>query len=196
VWIVGLDASFGMLHEARRGGRSGRYVQADAQRLPLPDGCVERVMANHMLYHVPDREQALREMRRVLRAGGRVVLTTNGADFGRSWRDLHTAVAERLGYRVDESVARRFTLDDLALVRRVFPSAEREVLAGDLVFGSAEPAMRYYASGMVDGIVDAPADGSHRAPLLQAMAEQIEAIIAAEGEFRVAKTVGWFWATV
>src|SRR5262249_36286561 len=41
-----------------------------------------------MLYHVPDRPRAAREMRRVLRTGGVCVIVTNGTQHTRSMRDL------------------------------------------------------------------------------------------------------------
>ncbi len=37
--------------------------QAEAEALPFAAGSCDRVMANHMLYHVPHQEQALRELR-------------------------------------------------------------------------------------------------------------------------------------
>ena len=90
----------------------------------------------------------------------------------------------------------RFTLDDLALVQAVFPSAERYVLDNALVFHDPEPAVRYYASGAVDRIVDRPADGSHRERLVQLVRRGIEAIIEREGVFRDPKPTGCFVAEV
>lgn len=52
-------------------------VTADAQALPFRDGVFDRAMANHVLYLVEDRTQVLRELRRVTRPGGRVVMATN-----------------------------------------------------------------------------------------------------------------------
>src|SRR5262249_9529018 len=42
-------------------------------RLPLPDGCADRVFCNSLLWRTADRVAALREMRRVLRPGGRAL---------------------------------------------------------------------------------------------------------------------------
>jgi ubiquinone/menaquinone biosynthesis C-methylase UbiE len=198
--VVGIDRSHGMLREARARAVSDGYqvgvAQADAQALPFADGLFDRVLAAHMLYHVPDREQALREMRRVLRTGGRVVLVTNGARFLGRLEQLHLDAAASLGYTPTAGDASRFTLEDLELVRSVFPSAERYVLDNALLFQDAEPALRYYASGLVERIRDRPVDGSHRERLLPLVRAGIEAIIASEGSFRDPKPTGCFVAHI
>jgi SAM-dependent methyltransferase len=80
-WEVTLsDLSAGMLAQARRSLSSSRLASLDAQALPFPAARFDAVIANHMLYHVPDRPQALAEIRRVLKAGGRVYAATGGRD--------------------------------------------------------------------------------------------------------------------
>ena len=49
-------------------------VQADAQNLALPDGMADWVIANSVFPHVHDKAFTLREMYRVLRRGGRMVI--------------------------------------------------------------------------------------------------------------------------
>jgi len=51
-----------------------RFVQADARAIPFPDGEFDLVWTIWVLEHVPNPEQALREMRRVLKPGGLLVL--------------------------------------------------------------------------------------------------------------------------
>ena len=92
--------------------------------------------------------------------------------------------------------ALRFTLDDLSLVRSVFPTAQLFVRDDAFIFGEPDPALRFYATYAIDSIHDRPADGSHRAPILREMRELIEAIIARDGVFRVSKTAGCFVADV
>jgi SAM-dependent methyltransferase len=54
-----------------------RFGVADAQALPFATDSFDVVVANHMLYHVPDRGKALAEFRRVLRPTGRFFAATN-----------------------------------------------------------------------------------------------------------------------
>ncbi len=50
----------------------------DIQSIPFPDNCFDVIIANHMLYHVPDLQKALSEVRRVLKSGGKFYAATNG----------------------------------------------------------------------------------------------------------------------
>jgi len=56
-----------------RGGRSGQIVDAVAERLPLPDGSVDTVVATLVLCTVDDPERALNEIARVLRPDGELL---------------------------------------------------------------------------------------------------------------------------
>ena len=84
-WEVVLsDLSPGMLRDGRRAlamnPRRIRFVQCDAGEIPFKEQSFDGVIANHMLYHVPDRRRAIGEMRRVLRPGGTLCAATNGED--------------------------------------------------------------------------------------------------------------------
>jgi SAM-dependent methyltransferase len=187
-----------MVREARLTGARLQptpwFAQADAQALPFKQGTFDRVLCAGVLYHVRDCERALREMRRVLRPGGRAVISTNGAYAMRRIYELHAAAARELGYDPMPISAGHFTMDDLPMVQRIFPAAERHILEGALVFDAAEPALSFYASNRIDALRDLPSDASHRPRLLTAMRDQIEAIIAREGVFTVPKSVGYFVA--
>ncbi|MFN8633310.1 MAG: methyltransferase domain-containing protein [Chloroflexota bacterium] len=199
--VLAFDFSPGMAQESVRNAVSAgldvRVLRADAQQIPLADCSVDHALASHMLYHVPDIERALMEMRRVVKPGGRVLLITNAADHSARLRDLHERAAHDCGYT--SAVAfptTRFSLDHLPLVRSVFPNAQLLRLPNAFLFPTVEPALRYYASGFVDSIEDRPEDGSHRAPMLQRMSELIQEIVDREGVFRVPKDAGAFPATV
>lgn len=55
-----------------------RYAAADIQSLPFPDAAFDAVIANMMLYHVPDLRRGLSEVRRVLRPDGKFYAATYG----------------------------------------------------------------------------------------------------------------------
>lgn len=67
-----LDASRGMLRRAHARGIRG--VQADAGRLPVPDGTADAVLIVDALHHFPEPRVALEEAARVLRPGGALVV--------------------------------------------------------------------------------------------------------------------------
>ena len=82
-WVITLsDLSDGMLQAAWRSlvvtSRAFKYEKIDAQSIPHPDETFDIVIANHMLYHVPDRAKALGEIRRVLKPGGHFLASTFG----------------------------------------------------------------------------------------------------------------------
>jgi ubiquinone/menaquinone biosynthesis C-methylase UbiE len=73
------DFSPGMIEAARAVlGDRAEFVVADAQDLPFADESFDVLLANHMLYHVPDRPRAFAEIRRVLVPGGVFHAATNG----------------------------------------------------------------------------------------------------------------------
>lgn len=80
------DISPGMVEVAKRNARGLGFEiageVADAERLPYGDGEFDLVIGHAVLHHIPDVEQALREVLRVLRPGGRFVFcgepTTKG----------------------------------------------------------------------------------------------------------------------
>lgn len=51
-----------------------RYVNADSQHLPFADGSFDVVTCSNSFHHYPDQQQVVREMKRVLRPGGRLML--------------------------------------------------------------------------------------------------------------------------
>ena len=88
-WCVAADFSVGMLAAGR--GRDVPKVAGDATRLPFADGSFDAVTISFGLRNVVDHEGALREMARVTRPGGRLVVcefsTPTGALFGTLYKE-------------------------------------------------------------------------------------------------------------
>ena len=85
--VVALDRSDADLKDARAvmgamvdageipADTGGAVSCGDALALPFPDGTFDRVIAAEVLEHIPDDDQAIRELVRVLRPGGRIAVT-------------------------------------------------------------------------------------------------------------------------
>ena len=84
-WTVTLsDLSPGMVEDARENLRAVphdlEFESFDAQAIPYGDATFDAVVANHMLYHVPNLDATYAEIRRVLKPGGRLYAATNSED--------------------------------------------------------------------------------------------------------------------
>ncbi len=71
---IGGDPALAMLHRARKRAPGAPLVCLDAAALPLRSSSLDAVTLHSVLYLLPDRASALREIARVLRPGGRTVL--------------------------------------------------------------------------------------------------------------------------
>ena len=109
--VVGLDINPAMLDVASSESTTGAVIdwrQASVDAIPFPDGAFDLVFCQQALQFFPDRAAALREMHRVLAAGGRLALST--------WRDVehspgYTALADAMARHVGPEPASfiRFT---------------------------------------------------------------------------------------
>ena len=113
-WSITLsDLSAGMVREARLNLGPGDEVfvfeTADAQWIPHPSDYFDAVVANHMLYHVPDKPKAFSEIRRMLKVGGSLYAATNGEDDMPELQDILEQVRQAAS---SESAALSFTLEN------------------------------------------------------------------------------------
>jgi ubiquinone/menaquinone biosynthesis C-methylase UbiE len=122
--VTGLDRNEGMLAVARRKAPGIDWRQGMAESLPFPDGTFDAVLSQFGLMFFEDRAQALREMARVTRPGGRIALAV--------WAPLETSpgyadmvkLLERLfGKPVADELRAPFVLGDEAKLRGVFAEA-------------------------------------------------------------------------
>jgi len=88
-WPIGVDYDARTLGDIKREHRQSSLVTADAARLPLAPATLDTVVSFETIEHVPDARALVRELRRVLRPGGRLVLSTPNREFGPLSR--HTA---------------------------------------------------------------------------------------------------------
>jgi demethylmenaquinone methyltransferase/2-methoxy-6-polyprenyl-1,4-benzoquinol methylase len=111
--VVGCDFSLGMLRVGRRAGHEGvELVAGDALRLPFADASYDAVTISFGLRNTADPGLALRELLRVTRPGGRLVV----CEFSHpTWTPFRTVYDEYL-MRALPAVARRVSSDPAAYV--------------------------------------------------------------------------------
>ncbi len=91
--VVPSDFSLGMLRVGKERRPDLPFVAGDATRLPFADGAFDAVTISFGLRNVVDTSAALREMRRVVRPGGRVVI----CEFSHpTWAPFRTVYMEYL----------------------------------------------------------------------------------------------------
>lgn len=185
------DSSPGMLGEAKKTlsdvGHPFSFQVIDAQSILFPDGSFDAVIANHMLYHVPNRPRALSEVHRVLRSGGRFVASTMGKKHTRELRELVARLAPECAYPRDcDSISDSFGLENGAeQLRPLFASVEMRSREDCLVVPEAKPVVDYILS------IDS-ARAYFEGERLAALVEAIESEIVAAGAMRISQHVGVF----
>jgi demethylmenaquinone methyltransferase/2-methoxy-6-polyprenyl-1,4-benzoquinol methylase len=94
-YAVGADLSTGMLRAGRHGGRTVPLVAGDALKLPFPDETFDAVTISFALRNVVDTGAALRELGRVTRPGGRLVVCEFSHPTNRAFRTVYLSYLMR-----------------------------------------------------------------------------------------------------
>jgi demethylmenaquinone methyltransferase / 2-methoxy-6-polyprenyl-1,4-benzoquinol methylase len=145
--VVGLDFSERMLERARRKSDAVEWLRGDVLALPFEDGSFDAATVGFGVRNVADLEAGLRELRRVLRPGGRLavleITRPRGLlrPFFRLWFDVLVPLAGKVlpggkAYTYLPASVRRFPgPEDLraALERAGFADVTYRLLAGGIV---------------------------------------------------------------
>jgi phosphatidylethanolamine/phosphatidyl-N-methylethanolamine N-methyltransferase len=126
--IVGIDLSPEMLAKARERIAARRLanvtglIEMDAADLKFPDASFDTVVAMYVMTVVPEPEKAMRELARVCRPGGEVIIVNHFSskeEGMRGWVERRMApFADKLGWRPVFDVERVMVCDDLQLLER------------------------------------------------------------------------------
>jgi ubiquinone/menaquinone biosynthesis C-methylase UbiE len=109
---VGLDISLSMLEVARQNNPNPKFsfIQGDATRLPIKDGCIDTVFMLGGIHHVPDRKKLFREIARILKPEGRLIFREPVNDFF-LWQSIRSLIY-RLSPALDHETEEPLTKDD------------------------------------------------------------------------------------
>jgi len=149
-WSVILsDFSVGMLEDARQNLRDSKhpftFQVIDAQAIPFADESFDVVIANHMLYHVPDRPRALSEIRRILKPGGHFYATTIGETHLQELDDIVEQVTNTGVF--GEKLRHEFTLESgYDQLTPYFSQVTLERFIDGLAVTEVEPLIAYILS--------------------------------------------------
>ncbi len=193
VTYKGIDQSSGML---ARHSAPDVVAVADAQALPFADRSYDVVMANHMLYHVPDIERAILEARRVLKPDGVLVAATNSLqsmpEFHALFRRgmLLLSTPGNVYSQPPLPAQTSFALENgTRILGRYFYAVVRYDLPSTLVFPSIEPVMAYLESTRSVREPQLP-ESIQWDDLMLVMQEQVNRVLNHFGELVVNKVTG------
>ena len=142
--VVAADRAEGML---RRAPAEYARVVADAAQLPFAAGSYDVVVMAFMLFHLSRPEAALREVRRVLRAGGAIGLTTWGQDTVVPAVDIWNDELDRLGApQAAPLIARHELMDSPAKVRALLHDAGYGEIRAEVIPWSHQPSSEEFVA--------------------------------------------------
>ena len=114
--VCGIDMAEGAIEGAKRlaerEGITCKFGVGSAEDLPYPDGHFDKIVCSSSLEHFGDDIKALKEMHRVLKLDGSVVLTTDSFTYPISdeLKDVHRKIAYVVNYYTRETLKERFEI--------------------------------------------------------------------------------------
>lgn len=197
--LIAGDLSSGMIRRTRTHVTDEHIhiMCMDAQHLPFADNAFDVVLANHMLYHVPDIAGTLREIKRILRPTGSLVAATNSISTMEEFDTLARRACTLLGYpRQEFSHAHsRFTLENgTRQLAQHFRAVARYDVPSALTFTEVEPVMAYLDSTRPMRMPQLPDDVDWN-EFMEVIEKQVRRLIRRDGELRVRKLAGMLLAT-
>jgi len=216
--VIALDLAAGSLSQAQARvqaeGLPVDCILGDVEALPFDDHAFDLVLANYFLYHVPDLDHAIAELRRVLRPGGTLLAATNGQDHMHELWQLVEQALFRLGVspqRVTALLAHgraagalSFRLDNGAhWLHRSFTDVHLERYPDELHVTEVEPLVAYLLSLWVVEQMLAGATASddalamhsfEQSQVVESLRHIVQERIRVEGMVRISKETGAFVA--
>lgn len=188
------DFSQGMLQEARLNTHASALpltlTQIDAQAIPFPSAFFHLIIANHMLYHVPQRMQAFSEIYRVLKPGGKLAAATNGKNHMVEFRQMLSHIDPSLyeqsyhAFGVNE-----FTVENgTSQLSPWFETINIIPFYDSLEVTEAEPVIKYILS------MNAGPQIALNKSQIEALKRYLDQKISEEGSFHITKSTALFVA--
>lgn len=122
------------------------YKKINAEDIPYEDESFDIVIAQHMIYFVPNIEKALAEIKRILSPGGMLYVTANSCESMMELNELTEKFAPNLGLD-SNGFSNRFNLENgRVILEKYFSEIDIEILDGKIIIDDAKPVVLYKAS--------------------------------------------------
>ena len=148
--IVVSDISDGMLRDARRtiGADDSRFRFRvfDAGRIPYDKDAFDLVIANHVLFYCEDIPKVCKEVKRVLKLGGRFVCSTYGNDHMREVSELVQKFDDRIVLAAKNLYERFGKENGEEILQKDFEKIEWRRYEDSLIVPEPEPLISYILS--------------------------------------------------
>ena len=159
------------------------FQLADIQKIPFKDGEFDTVIANHMLYHVPNLTKAMAEINRVLKKDGIFYSTTFGKNSLKELTDIYKKFEDRANFTYSKDVS--FSLDNgESVLSDYFSKIEKRLYIDSLDVTNADDLMEYIIS--YNDITE---------EIFGKIREIVSDEISRKGSFRIMKEQGIFIST-
>lgn len=173
--------------------KSGSLALANALRLPYAEACFDVVMANHVLYHLGDIDQGLREIKRVLKPRGKVLASTNSIhnlpELQLLFRRALVLLSANGGYPPPWP-SDAFALENgTRILAQYFCAVVRHDLPGRLVFEDSDPAINFLDS-MRDLLQHSLPDDVDWDDIMLVMRQQFSHLIRETGKLELKTSTG------
>jgi ubiquinone/menaquinone biosynthesis C-methylase UbiE len=184
--VVGADRNGAMLAVARRTTPGATFVEADAAALPFADGVFDLATCQQGLQFFPDRTGALRELARVLGAGGRAAVALWGPiETHPCFATLARVVGRVLGADAERLVRAPYALADVGTVEVLargagFAEVRVEHHDGEFRWPSCDAFVRGFCSGSMLRPLYEQADAATADRLVAGVADELD--VAEVGE--------------
>ncbi len=190
-WDITLtDFSDGMLKDAQQNLKAVphpfKFQVANAMELPFEDATFDAVIANHMLYHVPDRPQALAEFKRVLKPSGWLFAATNG--------DQHLLEMDEMLHRFDPANSNR-----IAEIRQnavdfglATGAAQLEAFFSEVQLHLYDDALEVTEATPLIAYIGSMTWGALKSKQVRGLADYITQTMIQQGSIHITKETGLF----
>lgn len=142
------DFSEGMLQSAKQNinNKNIKYQVIDIQDIPYENESFDIIISRHMLYHVPDIDKALTEVKRVLKPGGKFYVSTNGKEHMQKLGVLVADYDKNIDFDL-QKLANKFGIENGdTFLKKHFSNVFLEEFNGQIVVDKVDPVVSYVMS--------------------------------------------------